>query len=117
MRQHNDSSALDDQMDVAPPPQELLELAQQVALDVDSTWAWSAWHAMSIGAALRLFPKPGSNFGLVVLAGFRGQPVAVWAAPVNLEEVQNIRGPDAFRANGAMRSRAIGSFEHDHLQP
>src|ERR1041384_1615631 len=50
-----------------PPPHELLELAQQVALDVDSTWAWSSWHALSIDAALRLFPKPGSNFGLVVL--------------------------------------------------
>ena len=34
---------------------------------MESTWAWSAWHAVSIDAALRLFPKPGSIFGLVVL--------------------------------------------------
>src|SRR5882757_10112491 len=67
MRQQSNSRPLDDQMDVAPPPHELLELAQQVALDVESTWAWSAWHALSIHAALRLFPKPGTNFGLVVL--------------------------------------------------
>jgi hypothetical protein len=67
MRQQHDPGALDDQMYVAPPPHELLELAQQVALDVKSTWAWSAWHPLSIPPALRLFPKPGSNFGLVVL--------------------------------------------------
>jgi hypothetical protein len=28
---------------------------------------WTAWHTPSIGLALSLFPKPGSNFGLVVL--------------------------------------------------
>jgi len=67
MRQQDDSGALDDKMNVAPPPHECLELAQQVALDVESTWAWSAWHTLSIDAALCLFPKPGSNFRLFVL--------------------------------------------------
>jgi hypothetical protein len=59
---------LDYQMDIAPPPHELFELAKQVALDMETTGAWSAWHALSIGLAPRLFPKPGSNFGPVVLA-------------------------------------------------
>jgi hypothetical protein len=54
-------------VDIAPSPHELLELAQKVALNMETTRAWSAWHAMSIDLALRLFPKPGSNFGSVVL--------------------------------------------------
>ena len=69
-------------MDIAPAPHELLELADQLTLDVESTGAWSAWHPLSIGAALRLFPKPGSNFGLVVLAqgvGMDGVRSSSWA--------------------------------------
>jgi hypothetical protein len=61
-------------VDIAPSPDELLELAQQAALDMETTWAWSAWHAISIDLALRLFPKPGSNFGSVVLAADAHHP-------------------------------------------
>jgi hypothetical protein len=63
----HDPSALDHQVDIAPSPDDLLELAQQAALDMETAWAWSAWHAMSIDLAGRLFPKPGSNFGPEVL--------------------------------------------------
>lgn len=71
--QHN-PSALDHQVDIALPAHELLKLAQQAALNLETTWAWSAWHAMSIDLTLRLFPTPGSNFGSAVLVHRRHIP-------------------------------------------
>ena len=70
MTMQHDPGALDDQMDVAPSPNELFELPKQIAMKVKTTGAGSAWHTLSIDLALRLFPKPGSNFGSVVLVCF-----------------------------------------------
>ena len=67
MTMQHDPGALDDQMDVAPSPNELFELPKQIAMKVKTTGAGSAWHTLSIDLALRLFPKPGSNFGPSVL--------------------------------------------------
>jgi len=67
MRVQHDPGALNNQMDVAAAPNELLELAKQVALDAETTRAWATWHTLSIDLAFGLFPKPGSNFGPSVL--------------------------------------------------
>ena len=32
--------------DSAPPPHELFELTQQAALNMETTWAWPAWHSV-----------------------------------------------------------------------
>ena len=71
MTMQHDPGALDDQMDVAPSPNELFELPKQIAMKVKTTGAGSAWHTLSIDLALRLFPKPGSNFGPSVLERLR----------------------------------------------
>ncbi len=57
MRLQHDPGALDHQVDIAPSPHELLELAQQAALDMETTRAWSAWHTMSIDLALPFIPE------------------------------------------------------------
>jgi hypothetical protein len=60
--------SLDDQMDVATTPNETLDLAKQRAPDMETMWTWASRHALSIDLARNIFPRPGSNFGLSVLA-------------------------------------------------
>jgi hypothetical protein len=92
----HDPGALDDQMDVAPSPNELFELPKQIAMKVKTTGAGSAWHTLSIDLALRLFPKPGSNFGPSVL-------------------VLSIRSPFRVSVNGLEGPRERVSYERDQL--
>ena len=57
MSVQHDPRTLNNQMDVAATPNELLELAKQVALDVETTREWAAWHTLSIDLAFGLFPE------------------------------------------------------------
>lgn len=57
MRVQHDPRTLNDQMDVAATPHELLQLAKQVALDGETTREWAAWHILSIDLAFGLFPE------------------------------------------------------------
>ncbi len=57
MRIQHDPGALDDQVDVAPSPHQLFELAKQVAVDTETTRDWATWHTLSIDLASRLFPE------------------------------------------------------------
>jgi hypothetical protein len=69
--------SLDDQMDVATTPNETLDLAKQRAPDMETMWTWASRHALSIDLARNIFPRPGSNFGLSVLARGSAQDGAI----------------------------------------
>ena len=60
--------SLDDQMDVATTPNEMLDLAKQRAPDMETMWTWASRHPLSIALTRNIFPRPGSNFGPSVLA-------------------------------------------------
>lgn len=95
IRQHHDPGALDDQVDVAPAPHELLELAQQVALNVESTWLWSSWHAISIYLMRRLFPKTRIEL--------RGRRTSVAALAASAAPGRSLTRPARYRDNESSR--------------
>jgi hypothetical protein len=57
MRVQHDPGTLNDQMNVATTPHELLQLAEQVTLDTERTRARTARHTLSIDFAFGLFPE------------------------------------------------------------
>ncbi|HVZ89202.1 MAG TPA: hypothetical protein VHG72_19700 [Polyangia bacterium] len=52
-----DPGTLNNQMDVAATPDELFQLAKQVALDTEAMWGWAAGHTQSIDLTSGLFPE------------------------------------------------------------